>query len=61
MTYPSAGERTCSTLFAKQVSRLGTGSALSVWGSFLDKQYETGSSIPLLPDGTFVNVTGGRE
>jgi hypothetical protein len=43
------------------VSRLDTGSALSVWGSFLDKQYETGSSIPLRPDGTFVNVNGGRE
>jgi hypothetical protein len=54
-------ERDSVNVFAKQITRFGTASALTLWGNFLDKQYETGSVIPLLPDGTPVVVTGGRE
>jgi iron complex outermembrane receptor protein len=54
-------QRDSINVFAKQVTRVGTASALSLWGNYLDKQYETGSAIPLLPDGTMVAVTGGRD
>lgn len=53
--------RESTQLFAKGVLPLGDDVRLTVYGSYLDKQYETGGGIPTLADGTLFPLHGGRE
>jgi iron complex outermembrane receptor protein len=54
-------ERTVANLFAKNVGRVGTSSALTLWATYLDKDTGNGSVIPLSSRGELVPIIGGRE
>ncbi len=55
-------ERDFSNGFLKLLATPNERDSISFWGNFLDKNYEVGSPIPLLPDGTPVEgLFGGRE
>ena len=53
--------RESTQLFAKGVLPLGDDVRLTVYGSYLDKRYETGGGIPTFADGTLFPLHGGRE
>lgn len=54
-------ERDGSQVFVKGIVPITDGIDLSLYGSYLDREYRTGSGIPTLADGTVVDVLGGRE
>ncbi|MEM8932879.1 MAG: TonB-dependent receptor, partial [Acidobacteriota bacterium] len=48
-------------VFARGLFQVGDSTSISAWINHLDREYDTGSVIPTLDDGTLVEVAGGSE
>ncbi|PJK13836.1 hypothetical protein CO613_08865 [Lysobacteraceae bacterium NML07-0707] len=53
--------RESTQLFAKGILPLGEHLQLTLYGSYLDKQYQTGGGMPTLADGRLYPLHGGRK
>ncbi|MEM6702910.1 MAG: TonB-dependent receptor [Acidobacteriota bacterium] len=49
------------TLFGRGIFQLAEGLQLNVFGNYYDREFELGSVIPTLADGTIVEINGGRR
>lgn len=54
-------ERDILTVFGNLEFELSEATSLELFLTYYDRESESGSPIPLLPDGTLVDVVGGRE